>query len=379
MSITRMSENEGVAPDGLDVISKRPFAALRLSDPFFDSLKDSYPEFGGWFGRKAAAGAEAYVSYDDGHLAAMMYLKEEDDIDSSVNPTLTKRRLKIGTFKVDFEHHTALGKRLLFIALHRLVDGGFNYAYLTMHPQKEVKQLRELISQHGFQLIGHKTADHEEVWAKWKPLQPNLGDDSADPRAIYPFVDVAAGRDWILAIHPEYHRRMFGNIDLRSETDIPVTDERSINTIEKVYLSQSPQASGLRQGDHIVIYRTNDQKGPAYFRSVVSAVCTVTEVRGSSSFGSEDEFRKFVRGRSVYSDAELHKCWADSRAYNSVFTVISFLYDFAFDHRPTRGDLLETRIIAKDDRVVCLPISKDRFRRILKLGESDEGYLVDQA
>ncbi len=34
----------------------RPFSAINLADPFFDSLKGAYPEFEQWYAKKAAAG-----------------------------------------------------------------------------------------------------------------------------------------------------------------------------------------------------------------------------------------------------------------------------------------------------------------------------------
>lgn len=57
----------------------RPFSAIDLGDPFFDSLKEDYPEFPEWFGRKAAAGEEAYVSLsEDRKLDAFLYLKRKE-------------------------------------------------------------------------------------------------------------------------------------------------------------------------------------------------------------------------------------------------------------------------------------------------------------
>ena len=48
----------------------RPFSAINLADPFFDSLKAAYPEFEQWYAKKAAAGEKAYVFFfDDGRVA----------------------------------------------------------------------------------------------------------------------------------------------------------------------------------------------------------------------------------------------------------------------------------------------------------------------
>lgn len=44
----------------MDLEIKR-FDNIDLSDRFFDSLRESYPEFDQWFTRKATAGESAYV------------------------------------------------------------------------------------------------------------------------------------------------------------------------------------------------------------------------------------------------------------------------------------------------------------------------------
>ena len=41
------------------------FSELNLEDTFFDTLKESYPEFSDWFNRKAENGETAYVFFDE--------------------------------------------------------------------------------------------------------------------------------------------------------------------------------------------------------------------------------------------------------------------------------------------------------------------------
>ena len=65
-----------------DAIKYIGFAELNLDDPFFSSLRYAYPGFDDWAGRKAAAGEQAWVSFeDDGRISSMLYLKSEDGID----------------------------------------------------------------------------------------------------------------------------------------------------------------------------------------------------------------------------------------------------------------------------------------------------------
>lgn len=299
----------------------------------------------------------------------MLYLKEESDVDEDITPHLTKRRLKIGTFKVDFSHHTSVGKRLLAIALRTFAESGCEYAYVTMFDADSTESLRKMLGRYGFIDAARKTSPvgRESVWIKRRPSA-----EEANGYANFPFVMPNTGRDYVLAIRPEYHVRMFGDVSLQSERNVPVLDMTSINTIEKIYLSNSPTVPNMRPGDHVVIYRTSDRPKGARYRSVVSSVCTVTEVRNLSSFDDEDAFLEYVKGRSVFTREELEGFWC-SRQYP---WMISMLFNFPLGRYPTRGELLDAHLIPQG-RMVCVPIPKESFKKIIRLGEVNEGYIID--
>ena len=50
------------------------FSDINLKDPFFDSLRSSYPEFDEWYHKKEAAGATAYTYYINRELKDFLYL-----------------------------------------------------------------------------------------------------------------------------------------------------------------------------------------------------------------------------------------------------------------------------------------------------------------
>lgn len=156
--------------------------------------------------------------------------------------------------------------------------------------------------EYGFDRIGSK--GEEQVWAKRRPIEM-----ANDPHRTFPFIDPERDRAALLAIKPEYHALMFGDNRLRSEAGMPVEDEIPTNTIEKVYLSGAPAAARLEPGDRVVIYRTGDGMGPAEYRAVVSAVCTITETRHIDTFGSRDDFLDHLKGRSVFRADELDNFW----------------------------------------------------------------------
>ena len=349
-----------------DAIKYIGFAELNLDDPFFSSLRYAYPGFDDWAGRKAAAGEQAWVSFeDDGRISSMLYLKSEDGIDKTTVPSLNGKRLKIGTFKVDFDHHTSIGNRLLAMAMRQFAQGDYLYTYVTMYDMSNTRGLKRRLEKYGFLQTGRK--DSEELWTKRRP-------DSAesDPYATFPFVMANQGDDYLLAIEPQYHVKMFGEVNLQSEYGIPVEDTVSINTTEKVYLSAGWNAPHLNPGDHIIPYRKSDRLEQARFRSVVSGVCTVTDVKNISDFSHESEFMDFIHGRSVFSEEELHRFW-DCKRFPY---LIAFLYNVPFRRYPNRAALLDQQII-NEERLVCEPISKQAFSQIMQMGGIDEGYLVD--
>lgn len=106
-----------------DYIQRLSFSEVNLDDPFFDSLKYSYLGFGEWFSRKVLDGECAYFAFDSrNNLIAMLYLKEESGHEEGVSPRMDFPRLKIGTFKVDFDHHRELESGCLQLLYANLPD-----------------------------------------------------------------------------------------------------------------------------------------------------------------------------------------------------------------------------------------------------------------
>lgn len=350
-----------------DSIKPVLFSDLDPSDPFFNSLRASYHDFDTWFMKKAKNEERAFVTYDEGNaLVAMMYIKPEEGADYDVTPPLTGRRLKIGTLKVDSTHHTMLGRRYLALALRSFAADDYSYAYVTLFSgTAQTCGLERLLSQYGFTRYGDK--GNESVMIKFRPQT-----GSGNPYIDFPFISLGSGNDWILSIQPEYHIRMFGETDLRSEWGIPIPDEHSINSIEKVYLSGSDNAQSVQAGDRMLIYRTGDSQGSAYYRAVASSVCTVLETRHIDSFSSEQAFLDYTSGKSVFSIDELHTFWT-RRRYP---WLISLLYNMPFKRYPIRGSMLEAGLIP-EGRIVCEPIPRNHLCEIAKLGGVNESAFIN--
>ncbi len=95
-------------------MEQQSFCNISLSDPFFNSLKEDYPEFSKWYNKKKKDNAKAFIQKNnEGMLQAFLYLKQElEDITDVCPPMPAANRLKVGTFKIE-AHNTKLGEQFV--------------------------------------------------------------------------------------------------------------------------------------------------------------------------------------------------------------------------------------------------------------------------
>lgn len=279
-----------------NLIKVKKFKDIDLNDVFFDSLKADYPGFEEWFYRKHEQ--EAFVfDNDDSTIVAFMYLKIEDEEVKDVHPNLTKdRRLKIGTMKID-AHGTRMGERFIKKALDYAMQYDCNDLYVTIFEKH--RGLIKHFEKYGFYHHGYKVGSDEMVFRK--TFSYPTGDVVLD----YPLIKKGEKSKFLLSIYPEFHTRLFPDSILNNERFDVIEDVSHTNSIHKVYLSGIPAVSNIRNGDIIIIYRTSDTPGKAYYRSVATSVCVVEEIRSISSFKSIEDYLAYCSAYSVYSNEEL--------------------------------------------------------------------------
>lgn len=347
------------------------FSEIDLTDTFFDSLKASYPEFDSWFKKKSETGATAYTYYIDGALMDFLYMKVEDEELSDVQPALPKKkRLKVGTFKVDNDNrHTSRGERFIKKIMDTAIAEGVEEVYVTMFPTEELKKLIQMFEKYGFCHMAdkpHDGRDSECVLVKsMKAITKNILKD-------YPFVR-KQGDKYVLAIMPDYHTHLFPDSILKSEVKYDlIQDVSETNSIYKIYVCWMKGVNGLKQGDKLVIYRTTDNQGPAAYRSVCTSVCTVCEIKRVTDFSNVDEFVKYTNRYSVFSEDDLRK-WYKSKPN---FTVIKMLYNIAFTKKVI-NKVMKEQVGINPKYWGFFKLEDTQFEKILKLGEIDEHYIVD--
>jgi hypothetical protein len=331
------------------------FKDISLDDPFFDSLKADYGEFGEWFLRKGEHQAYTFRN-QAGLLDGFLYLKLEDGpVLDCIPPLPSLRRLKIGTFKIN-PHGTRLGERFIKRAFDVAVHEGVTALYVTIFAKHGA--LVDLFVRYGFVKQAIKqTKNGQEI-----VLERRLDFVSNDVVRDYPRIPVGASRHFVLSLYPQWHSRLLPDSLLRTESSSILQDISHTNSIHKIYLAAMRGVEQLRRGDTLLIYRTADG-GPAYYTSVVTSLCVVEELTNVNNFATIDQFLVYCAPYSIFSEPELRSFY-QSKRYP---WVIRFTYNLALHRRPNRRALVEQVGINAGMYWGFFQISTPQLKHILQL------------
>ena len=350
----------------------RRFSDIDLKDLFFDSSRESYPEFDDWYNKKAAAGATAYCYYIDDELKDFLYLKIEEEELSDIVPVLpAKKRLKVGTFKVDNDNrHTTRGERFMKKIMDMAIAEDVEEIYVTLFPTDELQGLIRMFEKFGFSHVADKPHDGGNVeYVLVKDMASHANDFKLD----YPFVKKAGTNKYVLSIVPEYHTQLFPDSILTNEQKYDlIQDVSETNSIYKIYICWMQGARKLKPGDKLVIYRITDDKGKAYYRSVCTSVCTVCEVKASEDFENEDAFVKYTNRYSVFKEYELRRWYK----YKNNFIVIKMMYNIAFNKKVI-NKVMKEQVGLNPKYWGFFKLTDAQFDKLLELGEIDERYIIN--
>ena len=366
---SKIRNNQERRPMDLQV---QRFSDIDLNDSFFDSLRASYTEFNEWYNKKAAAGATAYCYYVDNELKDFLYLKIEEEELSDLTPALpAKKRLKVGTFKVDNDNrHTTRGERFMKKIMDMAIAEDVDEIYVTMFPTEELQGLIRMFEKFGFSHIADKP--HEGGNAEYvliKDMTTHVDDFKLD----YPFVKKASSNKYVLSIVPEFHTHLFPDSILKNEKKYDlIQDVSETNSIYKIYLCWMQGTRNLKAGDKLIIYRTSDEKGKAYYRSVCTSVCTVCEVKTYRDFENEEEFIKYTNRYSVFKEHELRRWYK----YKNNFIVIKMVYNIAFTKKVINM-VMKEQVGLNPKYWGFFKLTDAQFDKLLELGEIDERYIID--
>lgn len=308
-----------------DVFKQIRFKDLSLGDPFFDSLKQDYPEFSQWFTRKQDDNALANILQVNGGIGAFLYLKdhEEETIQLKEKVLPAEPRIKIGTLKMD---PTIRGKRLgegaIGIALWHWLRGDENQIYVTVYEKHQT--LVELLLKFGFTIIGLVNATGELFMLKDK-----RDINYATPFSSYPYINPNFKYAGLVVVEEPYHDKLFPYSELAHidyQTDI-LTNVAG-NGVTKMYVS-SAYTGGYEPGEPVLIYRKSTTKFPAGFHSAVTSIATITKhyaVKANNELlMNPAEVKQILGNKSVLTDQELAEFLS-----HKVVDIYELVYEYYF-------------------------------------------------
>lgn len=341
----------------------KKFEDINLSDPFFDSLREDYEgqKFDQWFKKKGKE--SAYVFEDKSGIKGFLYLKielsgERDYL--KVSPILSpKKRLKIGTFKIDSSGFR-LGERFLKIIFDNARENEVEEIYVTLFEDKrqDVIRLKTLLEQWGFVKHGYKNDNGELVLVK----SMNVYDVTREPKLNYPLIKDGANA-FILPIKAEYHTDLFPDKILKNE-NMHLYEENLAHryAIEKIYLTGAFNIKA-KQGDVILIYRMSDQWYKSY-SSVVTGLAIVQDIIPTKNV---EECISICKNRSIFDEQSIRSF------YGQYPTVVKLLDFVSFKNPVTLQQLRELGVVdANSGPRPFTSVTKDQFDSIYNMGMEDQ-------
>ncbi len=333
-----------------------------LNDPFYDSLKEDYSGFDGWFKKISAEGRKAWANFDNTQQALnaiLIYKPEEGELITNDSRGLPGKSIKISTFKVGEQVRGRKIGELLFKSVFDFAyKNNYSWVYLTIHPEKH-EFLKDLCLDLGFEYYGIDIHGRDQVYLKSianPPSPPDIQKPFDFYRKYSPAVLCNNVNKYIIPIKPRYHDILFpDNTKQRSLFD---ANEPAGNTIKKAYLSHA-QLRFMSPGDIVLFYRSEDRK----------ALTTLAIVEDYFTSESSDEIVAKVAKRTVYSFAEIQRMAERSTKVLLFRPVVHFQYDI-----PIRW-LHENSIVSGNIQSIRR-IGDEAFERIMDEAQATNCVIV---
>ena len=303
----------------------KPFSAIDLNDPFFETLKADYPgnehsrEFGVWFREKAQANERALVYEDEQGIGAFISLKQEADrVELQEGGALPAvERTKIRTIKIGQRNQgQRLGEGALGIILWHWQATRRDQIYVTVFEKHT--GLITLLVKFGFQMIGHNL-NNECVFLKDRKCL-----DYTDPYKSFPFINPNFGNAGYIIINDYYHDTMFPYSELKNTLQESV-DLSVANGMCKIYVGTA-YSMPHKIGEPVLIYRRYTKGQGARFKSCLTSYCVITDIIRPKVGGryqmSFDDLLARIGNKSVYNANELRNQYQTAGTLN----VIEMLY-----------------------------------------------------
>lgn len=261
---------------------------LSLSDSIFGSIREDYEGFDLWFVQKCQRShRDAFVvGGDDGAIAALCILKDEDDGEYG----LPRRRMKLCTLKVaETFRGQRLGELLVKAALQEAITRGLAGLSVTVF-NKHI-DLITLLTDLGFEDTERTTGLGERVL--FRSVVPPAG--AAEELGGFEFnrrygphalrLDVPIH---IVPIQPRWEERLFP--EGREQVELFSDYYACGNGIRKAYLSRA-QSRSVASGDLLLFYRSQDYRAVRFIAVVEDTLTSADPQAITASVGTRTVYR----------------------------------------------------------------------------------------
>lgn len=354
------AENPDLISYKMLAVKKEYFGNIDLNEAFFETFKEAYPGFDKWFAKKSDE--EAYVCRADcGKILGFLYVKTEDESENygDITPAFKpKKRLKIGTFKVESSGFR-LGERFVKIIFDNARQRNVDEIYVTLFEDRpELKALETLLDAWGFYRYGTKTTNEKEEVVYVKDM--NSFDASLTVLKNFPNMNFNCQK-FILPIFPQYHTSLLPDSKLNTENEVDFMENVAHRyALEKVYISWSKERN-IRPGDMLLFYRTGEEGSNKRYTSVLTSLGMVKSLH--YGFKSKEEYLHHCKNRSVFTAKELDDFW-DKHRYNLM--VLKFVFVTNLSKRLTLDYMWKNNIVAAPNGPrPFTQISNEMFDKIL--------------
>lgn len=271
----------------------------QLGEPFFASVRESYPGFDAWFRRIAAEGRRAWIYRAPGQeeiQAICIYTVQTNEVVTDDAQVLDGDALKLCTFKVgEAVRGRKIGELFLRAAFLHATNHRCEHIFLHANPEQQ-DHLTALIEDFGFSQFGTYRGD--AVFVKEHPRQPPAIRMNAFEyvRRFYPHymggIDV---EKFLVPIEPRFHRILFPDWQNPGQALPAGHPQQHVgNAIKLAYLSHAPSRQP-KAGDVVLFYRSHDRR----------AVTTIGVVEHYEAMQAADEIARLVSRRTVYTDDQI--------------------------------------------------------------------------
>lgn len=330
----------------------------QLGEPFFDSLRDGYPEFNIWFIEKAQSGRRAWVSWNEiKSLGGICIYAHQNDEQVTSDTTLKGESLKLATFKVG---EASRGKKIgeLFLKAAFRYASSNNLEHIFIHGDEEQHHfLFEMLQDFGFEKIGRHISGggRDAVYVKYHPNTAPY--DDLPPfkymKRYYPhYLSGSEVSKFIVPIRPEFHQILFPDCLTPAGTQFNLfSQEHSAgNAIKLAYLCHA-QTNSMEPGSIILFYRSGDYQ----------TITSIGIVESYKTLNSPEEIAALVKRRTVYSMNQIQEMTKKPTKV-MLFWLIGHL-----EQPKTYNELIEEGVFKRAPQSIT-KISDDKYRKIIENG-----------